>query len=617
MLFHKSIVQRVLSFALLTLCIALPTVAQADEAKPDDKAMPKVTYEEHVQAIFRQHCFSCHGQDNPKSDLRVDNYAAMMRGGASGEVVEPGDLESSRLWRLVAHEETPEMPPKQDKLPEAALTTIKQWIVGGALEKSGSVAKVKAKPKVELSAAAGAGKPEGPPPMPEKLSRQPVVYTAKPSAVTAIAASPWAPLVAVAGQKQILLYNTDTLQLLNVLPFAEGMPQVLRFSRSGGLLLAGGGRGGQAGKVVVFDVRTGDRVVEVGDELDAVLAADINDDHTRIALGGPSRVLRIYSVADGSVVHEIRKHTDWICALEFSPDGALLATADRGGGMFVWEAETAREFQNLKGHTLGITAVSWRIDGNVLASSSEDTTVKLWEMENGTVIKNWNAHPGGATWVSFGMDGRLVSTGRDKLAKVWDQNGQAQKPIEAFGDITLRAAFAHDGARVVAGDWTGEVRVAETTEGKVLGHLAANPPTLAMLAESEAAKAAATQAAAAQAATELAALQKGAEEKAAATAAAADRLKAAQAELDKLAAEKAAADKLLVDKAAAAKQAADAATQAAAAAAQVAEEKAAYEKAQAAAAAPPAVVPPPVVPAAPQAAPPAPAAAPAPAVAPQ
>ena len=34
----------------------------------------------------------------------------------------------------------------QDKLPEAKLDTIKNWIVGGALENNGSVAKVKKKP---------------------------------------------------------------------------------------------------------------------------------------------------------------------------------------------------------------------------------------------------------------------------------------------------------------------------------------------------------------------------------------------------------------------------------------------------------------------------------------
>ena len=220
--------------------------------------------------------------------------------------------------------------------------------------------------------------------MPEGLSRQPAVYTNRPAAVSALATSPWAPLVAVAGQRQIVLYNSDTAQLLGVLPFPDGVPQVLKFSRSGTLLLAAGGRGGKSGKVAVYDVRSGERMIEVGDELDTVLAADINDDHTQIALGGPRRIVKIYSVADGVLVHEIRKHTDWITPLEFSPDGVLLATADRDGGMFVWEADTAREYQNLKGHKVAVTGVSWRIDGNVLASASEDGTIKLWEMENGT-----------------------------------------------------------------------------------------------------------------------------------------------------------------------------------------------------------------------------------------
>ncbi|HVU89354.1 MAG TPA: c-type cytochrome domain-containing protein [Pirellulales bacterium] len=573
---------RLLPALTLSIAAALQTcvVATAEEAKPDDKAQAKVTYEEHVQAIFRQHCFTCHGPDTAKSDLRLDNYAAMMRGGASGAVIEPGDADSSRLWKLVSHEETPEMPPKQDKLPEATLATLKQWITLGALEKAGSTAKIKAKPKIEMKASAGAGKPEGPPPMPEGLTRQPSVYTVRPAAVTALAASPWAPLVAVAGQKQIVLYNTDNAQLLGVLAFPEGTPQVLRFSRSGTVLLAGGGRDGQSGRVVLFDVKSGQRITEIGDELDTVLAADINDDHTQVALGGPRRVVKIYNVADGALVHEIRKHTEWITAIEYSPDGVLLATADRNGGMFVWEAETAREYQNLKGHTACIGAVSWRIDGNILASTSEDGTLKLWEMEQGQVVKNWAAHGGGSLSVHFAMDGRLVSCGRDKTTKIWDQNGAQQRALEAFGDIALRSVFAHDGGRVVAGDWTGEIRVWNASDGALVTKLASNPPTLAMLAEAEAARAAAAKVAAEAATAELAAAQKAADEKTAAAAALAERLKALQAEIEKVATDKAAADKTLADKAAAAKAAGDAAAAAASAAARAAEEKAAYDKTQ-------------------------------------
>ena len=94
----------------------------------------------------------------------------------------------------------------------------------------------------------------------------------------------------------------------------------------------------QSGKVVLFDVRTGNRVAVAGEERDLVLAADITADGKLIALGGPGKVVRVYSAADGKLVYEIKKHTDWITALEFSPDGTRLATGDRTGSIFLWEA---------------------------------------------------------------------------------------------------------------------------------------------------------------------------------------------------------------------------------------------------------------------------------------
>ena len=206
-----------------------------------------------------------------------------------------------------------------------------------------------------------------------------------------LATSPWAPLVAVASQRQVLLYNTNTLDLVGVFPFPEGQPNVVRFSRDGRLLLAGGGRPAASGKVVVWDITTGERVFEVGKELDAVLAADISADHKRIALGGPQRVVRVYSTETGELQYELTKHTDWVLSVEFSPDGVLLATADRNGGLCVWEADTGHEYLTLAGHTAAVNAVAWRGDSNMLASASEDATLRLWEMENGTAVKNWNA----------------------------------------------------------------------------------------------------------------------------------------------------------------------------------------------------------------------------------
>ena len=466
--------------ALTVLALAAVSTQAADE---------KTTYVDHVEPIFRAKCGNCHNADKKIADLDLLNYQNMMQGGASGPPVEPGDPESSFLWLLVTHESTPTMPPNQDKMPEKTLNTIKDWIVGGALETKNSKRVIKSKPKAAVSLSfAPNGRPEGPPPMPTRLSLEPSTTTVRTTAVSAIATSPWAPLVAIGGQKQVLLYNTKTLQLVGILDFPEGIAHVLKFSRSGGLLLAAGGKGSYKGQVVVWDVKTGDRVIEVGNETDAVLGADISADQTMIALGGPSRLVRVYSTANGEKLYEMKKHTDWVCAVEFSPDGVLLATGDRNGGVFVWEADTGREYLGLRGHSKLISGFSWRKDSNVLASASEDTTVRLWEMENGGQIKSWGAHGAGTQDVSFTQENQIVTVGRDRTAKLWNGDGAAVRTFEAFPDYALKVDYCNESKRVIAGDWTGLVRVWNAADGTRVGEISTNPLKLdARLAEATAA----------------------------------------------------------------------------------------------------------------------------------
>ena len=97
-------------------------------------------------------------------------------------------------------------------------------------------------------------------------------------------------------------------------------------------------------------------------------------------------------------------------------------------------------------------------------------------MENGGQIKSWGAHGGGGLSVKFTHDNRLVSCGRDRWVKVWDQNGAQKRALGPLPDVAVRATFAHDGARVIAGDWTGQVPVWTTADGKSVGLLSANPP---------------------------------------------------------------------------------------------------------------------------------------------
>jgi hypothetical protein len=517
---------------------------------------PKVTYQDHILPLMREKCSSCHDQEKKKGGLNVLNYTALMQGGSTGQVVKPGDPDDSRFMLLLAHKEKPFMPPESPPLPEATLTLVRQWIVGGALETIGSKP-APAKPKVDISLTSIIkGKPDGPPPMPEKpLPIEPLVKVARANAITALAANPWSPLVAVAGEKQIVLYNVDTLELVGLLPFPEGVPHVLRFSRNGSMLLAAGGHAAKSGKAVVWNVKTGERIVEVGDELDAVLAADISSDQTQIALGGSSKMIRVYSTKDGTLIREIKKHTDWIYHVEYSPDSVLLATSDRNGGVFVWESFTGREYFSLRGHSAAVTGISWRTDSNVLATCSEDGTVRLWEMENGGPIKNWAHGGGGVQSVQFARDNRIVSSGRDRTVKLWDANGAALRAFEAMPDVAMRCAVSHDGSRVIAGDWSGRVKVWNAADGKLLGELSANPPGLAERLDAATkdtaarqtafdqatAAASASQAAAQKAVANLAAAQKTVTDTAAAAKAAQDNVAKMKAIVDQMTAALAAA----------------------------------------------------------------------------
>ncbi len=440
-------------------------------------AQEKFTYDDHAKTIFQQRCFKCHNSQKRSSDLDLTNFTNLMQGGSSGVVIEPGNAAGSFLYQLITHQETPEMPPGGTKIPAEEIATIEKWISMGALENQGSKAQV-GRPALVSGDVAIGNRPETVA-VPPRLSMEPAITTPAPGAVVSMVTSPWAPVVALSAPRQILLYNTQTLAFLGELPFPEGQANVLRFSRTGSLLLAGGGKHGLAGKVIVWDVATGERVIEVGDEIDNVLAADISADHSLIALGGPQKMLRVYSTADGSLVYETKKHTDWITSISFSPDGVLLASGDRGGGLYLWEAKTGIEYLTLKGHTSMISSISWRGDGNVVASGSDDTTIKLWEVENGQPIKSWGAHGAGVTSVCFTRDGRIASCGRDQVAKLWQQDGSQIRQLDSMSDVALAVAVCDETNRLLCGDLKGQVKLWDAADGKLIGEISLNPPTLA------------------------------------------------------------------------------------------------------------------------------------------
>ena len=439
----------------------------------------KITYEDHIKPIFREHCSSCHNNNAKKGGLSLENFQATMAGGSSGEVLVSGDLDSSRLYALTAHKEQPTMPPMQDKIAQAKIDLLKTWIEQGMPENSGSAIRKPMASAAAISVAA-AGRPEGPPPMPSTVLKQTPLYTAKASSISALGAAPWSPLIAVGGQRQVALYHSMTGQLLGILPFPEGEPQSITFSRDGKLILIGGGRHSVDGFAVLCEISTGNRIAKVGDELDIVMAADISDDNRLIALAGPQKMVRVYDTLTGELKWEQKKHTDWIYAVRFSPDGLLLATADRAAGLVIWESSTGKMYADLQAHKNEIRSLAWRPDSGAVVSASLDGTLKMWDMNESKLLKSWDAHPGGAAAIAIANDGVMVSTGKDRKVKIWDAAGNAAGEMPALDEAGQEVAITVDSQHVVSGDWLGNVRVWLRADPKDEKRLAANPVTLEM-----------------------------------------------------------------------------------------------------------------------------------------
>jgi dipeptidyl aminopeptidase/acylaminoacyl peptidase len=429
-------------------------------------------YEDDVRPIFQRRCFGCHSASEMRAGLNLESYNGVMKGGGSGEIVIAGRPTSSLLFKAISHESgAPQMPLGQAKLPDAEIGVIRDWIQLGLLETAASVPKGPLGPNPLDFIPSTLNKPAAPA-MPESLPALALPEAPRANPVTALAASPWAPLLAAAGHERIYLYDLGKRTLLGELPFAEGIPYCLRFSRDGSTLLAAGGKGVQTGKVALYDVRTGNRIVTIGDETDIVLAADLSSDGKLVALGGPGKLVRAYSAPDGKELYQIKKHTDWITAIEFSPDGKTLATADRSGGILLWDAARGGNAGAFSDHKDSITSLSWRSDGKLLASASEDGQIIVWNVADGfplsTISKGhtpkaapntYGVIPGGVLGAQFTSDGRLVSVGRDSTIRIWTADGKAAGASPKCDTLLTKVAASFDGRLVIAGDFRGRLWV--------------------------------------------------------------------------------------------------------------------------------------------------------------
>ena len=128
------------SFLSITLIGVLSFVASAQAQTVPIEHSTKMAaslkvFKDSVRDLLITNCLECHGGAKTKSGFNLASRELLLKGGERGEAVLPGKGKESRLYKFVAREDEPHMPPKKP-LSKEAIAAIARWIdLGAAYDK--------------------------------------------------------------------------------------------------------------------------------------------------------------------------------------------------------------------------------------------------------------------------------------------------------------------------------------------------------------------------------------------------------------------------------------------------------------------------------------------------
>jgi hypothetical protein len=113
----------------------------ADLGKPDKGDVPviipkptgreTVSFKDDIAPTIVNLCIRCHNDRQKRGGLSLVTFESMMRGGDSGRVIVPGNLEGSRLWALVGGGDQPRMPQGQARITRTFFNNLRKWFEEG------------------------------------------------------------------------------------------------------------------------------------------------------------------------------------------------------------------------------------------------------------------------------------------------------------------------------------------------------------------------------------------------------------------------------------------------------------------------------------------------------
>jgi WD40 repeat protein len=427
-------------------------------ATPPIPATQPVNFARQVAPILARQCVSCHGPEKAKGKYRLDTFDRLKaRGASKATPVVSGNVDQSEIYkRITAADEDDRMPQKADRLPDAQIALIKQWIVEGA--ESGGI-----DPRAPLASLAADDEPA-----------PPAVYRL-PVPATAVAFRPGGGEIAVSGYHEVTIWDVGDGKLLRRLQHLPERIWSLAYDRDGGSLAVAGGTPGTRGALVLLDAMEEKPPRVLDRSADMMLAVDFSPDGRKLAAGGADNIVRIFDVATGRKELTIEQHADWVNDLAFSADGTRIVTASRDKSSRVFDARTGAMESAYLNHEEAVTGVCWSPDGKQVFSVGRDRKVHAWNAADAKPAGQIAGFKGDPFKIA-GDAAEIFVCASDGLVRSYGiADRKLKMTFEPALDWVYCLSVDAKTHRVAGGCYNGEVIIWDTGSGKIVSRFFAAP----------------------------------------------------------------------------------------------------------------------------------------------
>lgn len=116
---------------LQSVLLLFSTIASQSTLRGQPATSPDF-FEAKVRPILAANCYGCH-TNSAMGGLRLDSSDGVMKGGAKGPALVPGDPDKSLLIQLIRHTDAKQRMPMGTKLKDAEVATLVDWVKAGAV----------------------------------------------------------------------------------------------------------------------------------------------------------------------------------------------------------------------------------------------------------------------------------------------------------------------------------------------------------------------------------------------------------------------------------------------------------------------------------------------------